>query len=222
MFAWFGIGFLWALFRAEIGIANILPVAMEGRDLVIDGVVSSIPVRTERKTRFLFDVLKVREIDTETDWDSIGWERGRRVRLNWHGKMLLLLSGERWRLTVRLKRPHGFRNPGGFDYEKWLFQEGIRATGYVRSGQENRKITEANAASLNRMRHRLAQAMGKALVDAAYGGIVQALTIGVRDGVREEQWTTLRATGTAHLMAISGLHVGLITTRTYALTLLEN
>nr|VFK51656.1 MAG: competence protein ComEC [Candidatus Kentron sp. TUN]VFK53631.1 MAG: competence protein ComEC [Candidatus Kentron sp. TUN] len=210
MVAWFGTGFLWALFRAEVGVSNILPTDLEGHDLVVDGIVASIPIQTGRKTRFLLDVRAIEPPAHVSN--SNRWGRGQRIRLNWYGKSPQLLPGERWRLTVRLKRPRGFRNPGGFDYEKWLFQQGIRATGYVKSKLENRKIAEGGRISLTRLRYGLARVMEESLADSSHAGIVKALAIGVRDDVTERQWTVLRATGTAHLMAISGLHIGLITT----------
>nr|VFJ86201.1 MAG: competence protein ComEC [Candidatus Kentron sp. LFY] len=205
--AWLGIGFLWALFRAEVGLSNVLPADLEGYDLVIDGIIASIPTQAGHKTGFLLDVLEIEPSAHTPDRNT--WGRGQRIRLNWYGVHPRILPGERWRLTVRLKRPRGFGNPG-FDYEKWLFQQGIRATGYVRSGLENRRIMANNPMSLIHVRYRLAQIIHS--VDSPYAGIVKALTIGVRDEVTEEQWTTLRTTGTAHLMAISGLHIGLIGT----------
>jgi len=207
--AWFGAGFLWALFRAEIGVSNILPMGLEGHDLTLDGIVASIPMESERKTGFLLDVLEIEppvQVSNENKWG-----RGQRIRLNWYREAPQLLPGERWCLTVRLKRPRGFRNPG-FDYEKWLFQQGIRATGYVRSGSENRKIAEGDQLSLTRVRYGLARVIEEKLAGSPHAGIVKALAIGIRDDITEQQWTILRKTGTAHLMAISGLHIGLITT----------
>nr|VFK36375.1 MAG: competence protein ComEC [Candidatus Kentron sp. SD]VFK38578.1 MAG: competence protein ComEC [Candidatus Kentron sp. SD] len=206
--AWFGAGFLWALFRAEVGVSNILPSELEGHDLAIRGVIASIPVPSGRKTRFLLDIL---EMEAQVPVSNRRqWGPGQRVRLNWYGKPPRLLPGERWRLTVRLKRPSGFMNPGGFDYEKWLFRQGVRATGYVRSGPENRKIGEGQRISLTRLRYRLAGFIEESLPGSPYAGIIKALAIGVRDDVTEAQWRILRTTGTAHLMAISGLHIGLV------------
>jgi competence protein ComEC len=44
---------------------------------------------------------------------------------------------------VKLKRPRGFRNPGGFDYERWLFQQRLRATGYVLQSWRDRLLSQA-------------------------------------------------------------------------------
>nr|VFJ69433.1 MAG: competence protein ComEC [Candidatus Kentron sp. FM]VFJ70047.1 MAG: competence protein ComEC [Candidatus Kentron sp. FM]VFK18067.1 MAG: competence protein ComEC [Candidatus Kentron sp. FM] len=216
--AWFGMGFLWASFRAGVDLANVLPAALEGHDLAVEGIVVSLPVETGRKTRFLLDITEA----PPPPCCPTSWGPGRRIRLDWYGSPPRLLPGERWRLTVRLKRPRGFRNPGGFDYEQWLFRQGIGATGYVRSAhgsdQGNERLPGGENLSLSRLRYRLARAIGEILEDThdgaspSYAGIVKALAIGVRDDMTQGQWTTLRVTGTAHLMAISGLHIGLVTT----------
>nr|VFJ44621.1 MAG: competence protein ComEC [Candidatus Kentron sp. FW] len=210
MLAWVGAGFLWALLRAESGVSNILPEDLEGHDLVLDGIIVSVPARSGPKTGFLLDIVALKTSDH--DFHRGEWGPGQRIRLNWYGRSPRLLPGERWRLTARLKRPNGFRNPGGFDYEKWLFRQGIRATGYVKSRLENRKLQGEDRFSLDHVRYRLAQLIRQHLADSPHAGIVKALAIGVRDDVTQEQWATLRSTGTAHLMAISGLHIGLITT----------
>nr|VFJ65038.1 MAG: competence protein ComEC [Candidatus Kentron sp. DK] len=221
--AWFGMGFTWALLRAGMGLADILPVALEGQDVTCHGVIASLPVETGHKTRFLLDIIRVEETPapapaTREKPTADPWGPGRRARLNWYHRAPRLLPGETWRLTVRLKRPRGFRNPGGFDYERWLFQQGIHATGYVRSAPGNGKIPGHGRISPDSVRYRLARKIDKALGGASHAGIVKALAIGVRDGITEDQWATLRATGTAHLMAISGLHIGLVTTLIFFLT----
>ncbi|MDO4796305.1 MAG: ComEC/Rec2 family competence protein, partial [Brachymonas sp.] len=65
--------------------------------------------------------------------------------------------GERWQMTVRLKQPHGSRNPFGFDYERWLWEQGLGATGYVRMGGQRpapEKIGQAHPLNLRVWRDR--------------------------------------------------------------------
>ncbi len=131
----------------------------------------------------------------------------RRLRLSWYGGPLVH-AGEIWRLTVRLKSPRGFHNPGGFDYERWLFAHGIGATGYVRRSDGNRLLEPPRG--IDALRGRLAAAIARSLGDSSLSGLVRALALGARDGISPGQWQVLRRTGTAHLVAISGLHIGLV------------
>ncbi len=131
----------------------------------------------------------------------------RRLRLSWYGGPPVH-AGEIWRLTVRLKSPRGFHNPGGFDYERWLFAHGIGATGYVRRSDGNRLLEPPRG--IDALRGRLAAAIARSLDDSSLSGLVRALALGARDGISPGQWQVLRRTGTAHLVAISGLHIGLV------------
>lgn len=208
--ALFGCGVLWCLLRAHAALLHELPAAVEGRDLRVEGVVASIPVRAGIRTRFRFDVDRV-------VGSGSGWRVPGSVMLAWYGEAPALHPGERWRFTVRLKRPHGLLNPGGFDYERWLFEQGIRATGYVRGGEPARHLGASASHGVLRLRARLARAIDAALGERAHSGLVQALAIGVRDPISEAEWDVLRATGTSHLVAISGLHVGLVAGVAYAI-----
>ncbi|MEM7258791.1 MAG: DNA internalization-related competence protein ComEC/Rec2, partial [Pseudomonadota bacterium] len=111
-----------------------------------------------------------------------------------------------------LRAPHGFRNPGGFDYEKWLFQQRIVATGYVRDSG-SAQLLDTNASPANRMhsaRLWVKQRLQQATADYQHGGLVLAIAIGDRSGIDQTQWQRFIATGTNHLLAISGLHISLV------------
>ena len=198
-----GCGFLWALFRAALILAHPLPIDLEGKNLRIDGVITSVPVRDGIKTQFLFETNDI--LGYGRTWHSPGL-----IRLNWYGNVPRLRPGERWLLTVRLKRPHGFMNPGSFDYERWLFQQGIVATGYVRDAHANQMIDRSERHLIATARQHAQDRIDEALDGTPFVGIVKALAIGMRADIPDEQWRVLRTTGTAHLMAISGLHIGLI------------
>lgn len=197
-------GFLWCLWSAQQILAVGLPVELEGRDLVLTGQVAGLPESQERRTRFLFDVSQLSVDGERQHWPA-------RIRLNWYGgSRPVLQPGETWRLQVRLKRPFGFRNPGGFDYERWLFAQRIRATGYVRQPQQRLEARPvAWRYRLDRARQQLSTVLQQRLSGQA-GSLFAALTVGDRRGIEPSTWEALRVTGTAHLLAISGMHIGLL------------
>ncbi|MBK8162331.1 MAG: DNA internalization-related competence protein ComEC/Rec2 [Gammaproteobacteria bacterium] len=196
-------GFLWSLLHAQHILAPGLVPDLEGRDLEVEGVIVSIPERLEGATRFQFRV--------ERMGDGAPVPPPGRVRLSWYNDAPELRAGERWRLRVRMKRPHGFHNPGGFDFEGWLYQNRIRATGYVRPAADNRRLeTAAPGYLLQRVRQDLFERLDGTLAGRELGGVISALAIGERQGITQGQWDVFRRTGTTHLVAISGLHVGMI------------
>ncbi len=200
--ALFACGFLWALMRAQYLLGAVLPESLEGQTLVVDGKVTGLPSGDPRRLRFDFRISAARR-----DGRPLGF-RGR-VRLSWYQDAPLVLPGEQWQLAVRLKRPRGLVNRGGRDYERWLFQRGFTATGYVLSAAGNRLRGPRGAAGLNGLRQRIASAIGSYLAGQPSAALVTALAVGDRSTMTRAQWQTLRATGTSHLMAISGLHIGL-------------
>ncbi len=206
-------GYLWAIFMAQQRLADRLTPELEGQDVVVVGQVVSLPESSSQRTRFVFEIEKLSYRGEQHAAPS-------RVRINWYQGAPELLPGQRWQLTVRLKRPRGMMNPGGFDYEQWLFQQGIRATGYVRASGDNRLLeSPLIAIPVQRLRYELQQRLDEMLTDEAHAGIIQALAIGVRGGIDDEEWALLLATGTNHLMAISGLHIGLVAGLIYLLLL---
>jgi len=139
----------------------------------------------------------------------------RRVRLNWYEPDTVPRIGERWRFTVVLRAPRGLVNPGGFDYERWLFTRGIGATGYVRG--EGRRLGAAGPARVTWWRSRLEQSLAAVLPEGAGRGVMVALATGSRHRLDAASTELFQATGTSHLMAISGLHVGLVAGLVFAL-----
>ena len=197
--SWILLGFAWTVFRAGLVLAPELPPEQEGKDLVVEGVVTSLVRRDGPHLRFTLTTLET------TRSGEHGLPRTN-LLLRWYHADSDIRVGEGWRLTVRLKRPHGFQNPGGFDYEKYLFRHRLRATGYVRNAA---RIPEKDhpvwwQEARENLQHYL-RASG-----LAHEGLIRALVIGDRAGVSDGQWQTLVRTGTLHLLAISGLHIGLV------------
>ncbi|MGH8555832.1 MAG: ComEC/Rec2 family competence protein, partial [Gammaproteobacteria bacterium] len=201
--AWFALGFAWALLRGSSILAAGLAPALEGEPLVIEGTVAGLPRAYERALNFDMDVAEVTGMGKE--WPSPG-----RVRLSWYGRERILVPGETWRFAVKLKRPHGFMNPGGFDYEGWLFQRRIRALGHVIDSPRNQRLEGARGALVDRLRQRLALKLAGVAGQSSQGNVLTALVIGTQDAIGPEQWQVFNRTGTSHLVSISGLHIGLI------------
>src|SRR5581483_7058704 len=175
--ACFVLGFAWAGARAQLRMADRLDASLEGRDVVITGVIAELPQPVERGARFDFDV------------ESAPAGVPSRVQLSWYNglapeefqEVAPVRAGERWRFTVRLRRPRGNANPHGFDYEAWLLERGTGATGYVTPrGDHERLAAMVHAPSywIERARERVRERFWDALAGERYGGILTALAIG--------------------------------------------
>lgn len=205
--AWGAAGFLWTL--CWVAPAQMqLPAQLQGLDLDVEGWIVSLPRSYSRSTQFQLEVSRLQQGDRTIPYAG-------QIRLNWYNDAPLLQVGDRWRLTVRLQRPRGLANPGGFDYERWLFSAGIHATGYVRTGIE--KLAAAERYPVNQFRQTQAARLTQALPDHPFTGILIALAVGEQQGISDDQWEVLRRTGTAHLVAISGLHIALVAGFAFAL-----
>ncbi len=205
------LGFFWALLHAHWTLLHSLPAQLQGRNLTAVGTVVSLPVVTGDRSRFEFNIERL-SIDGK-QYPSPG-----KVRLGWYHTPPVLIPGEQWQLLVRLKQPHGFMNPGGFDYEGWLFRNGIRATGYIRASPLNQRIAASPPGyGLQRLRLKIAALIQRGTGDPEVAGLLKALVIGDRSGLSAEAWELFRRTGTSHLIAISGLHIGIVAGLAYLL-----
>jgi competence protein ComEC len=208
------LGLGYAQHRAEVRLSDELAQAWEGRDIAIIGAVSSLPTVTERGVRFQIEV---------EDILTAGAVIPRHISLNWYTELNrktnestlppTLTPGERWQLSVRLRRPHGSANPHGFDFEAYALERNIRATGYVRPKGENKKLAkDATGAmfAINKVRLLIRERMMEALGDSPHAGVLVALAVGEQNAIPANQWKTFWRTGTGHLMSISGLHITMV------------
>jgi competence protein ComEC len=212
LLAFFLIGFGWSAMRADFRLADHLAADWEGRDVEVVGVVAELPQAFARGQRFSFDVESI---------SPVGAVVPSRVMLSWYrgeheGELhesAAVHAGERWRLTVRLKRPHGNANPHGFDYEAWLLERAIRASGYVRAKGDNRRLDTLVAHPsylMERAREAIRTRFLAALPADDYAGILVALAVGDQRAIEGDYWRVFSRTGTTHLMSISGLHVTMV------------
>lgn len=170
------------------------------KNFILRGVISSIPDISAEKTVFLLD-----------DGERLN-------RLVWR-KAPPMHAGEEWQLSVKLFQPKGWINPGNIDYGKWLYSQHIGAIGFVLKGGNSYCITtHPNAYFLNRLRESICQSINALLPHDPMAPFLTALTVGVRNGITPDQWAILQNTGTNHLIAIAGLHIGFLASLIYAIT----
>jgi len=218
--ACFALGFSWAAWCAQQRLADALPAEWEGRNIAVVGVVAGLPQAYDRGVRFEFDIERVLTPGARVPQHIVLSWWGTPARDDRPATFPSLEPGERWLLTVRLKRPHGTANPHGFDYEAWLFERNLRAAGYVRPKTARERL----ATMVHEPRYWVERARGAirsriqaALPDAPYAGVIAALAIGDQRAIPPEQWQTFTRTGVNHLMSISGLHVTMVSGLVFAL-----
>ena len=138
-----------------------------------------------------------------------------RIRLSWFQPPVELRLGDVWQMELRLRRPRGSSNPGTFDYEAWLFRERVGATGYVVGSHRNHLIRSGDLDVVDRVRQRFVDRVSSLTPESA--GVLAAISVGARHLITAQQWDRYARTGTSHLMAISGLHIGLAAGGAYVL-----
>jgi competence protein ComEC len=201
------LGFDYAAWIAQQRLADQLSFSDEGRDVQVIGIVAGLPSHIERGVRFAFEIEQVEPVQLHVP---------RLVTLTWYQSPDNLRPAQRWRMTVRLRRPHGTFNPAGFDSELWMLEQGIRATGYVRdgAGQAAPQCLQGAVWQLNpmidRLRDGLRARMQQQLQDRRYGGVIVALVMGDQGLIAQSDWTLFNRTGISHLVSISGLHITMI------------
>ncbi|MBA5687833.1 DNA internalization-related competence protein ComEC/Rec2 [Rugamonas apoptosis] len=225
------LGFGWAAMQARGALADQLDKADEGRDITLVGTIANLPFRFSDGVRFNFAVERVVGADVHVPANlSLAWYA------NWRGAVTEageasrqpadsmtgiaagsafgeVQPGERWQLAVRLQRPHGNANPYGFDYEVWLLEQGLRATGYVRPSAANRRLDSfvlSFGHVVERCRAVLRDRIQRALAGKEYAGVIVALVVGDQRGIPQSDWKVFNRTGIGHLISISGLHITMV------------
>lgn len=226
-------GFGWGAWRAEARLGGWLHAALVERDIPVEGVVAGLPDMAEHGARFFFMPTGGNQSGRAAHTAS-GTASGaavgtvgpdgeepvglpERLLLSWREPPEALQPGQRYRLTVRLRRPRGLANPHGFDYAYWLLAAGVGATGHVRHAVPILETTPSMQAPMplairiDAWRARLRDHLRAALPDEArFGAVLVALVVGDQHGIAQADWEVFRRTGIAHLVSISGLHITMI------------
>ncbi|HVF35796.1 MAG TPA: DNA internalization-related competence protein ComEC/Rec2 [Candidatus Saccharimonadia bacterium] len=194
------LGFGWCAWHAAASLAVRIPAELEGRDLKVRVETVDLPRAGSDAVRFDARLLAA-------SLDGRELKLAGRVRLSWYGRAEPPVPGSRLALVVRLKRPRGVVNPGGFDFERFALERRYAATGYVRSLVA---IEHDAPHRIDAMRAAFARVLRERFGADSTGALLAALAVGDQSALSEEDWHVLRATGTAHLIAISGMHVGIV------------
>lgn len=193
------IGGLWA----NQQLYHRLPLALDKADVTVTGTIASLVIGEDERTAFEFKIAAIEN-------GPAGLPPLRKLRLSWYGEADLV-PGETWRLRVRLRAPRGFSNPGAFDYSGWLLSEGISATGYVREGLLNQRLSGPSRFPLVHLRHRLLEQLnGQDNASADARALMAALVLGEQRLIAPDTFRLLQRTGTVHLVVVSGLQIGMI------------
>lgn len=224
------LGWMQTGWRAAMYADAALDARLEGADIRITGVIAAMPQRDESGLRFRLDVESAQLLQ---EGKPVPVQLPPRIQLAWYRSLPRLSedaaaipfaelhsgsgdikAGERWQMVARLKAPHGNLNPHGFDYEFWLWEQGIAATGYVRAtpresarGDAPSKIGETWQHPLEAARQKVRDAIFEKVSSPPLAGVIAALAVGDQAAIDRADWDVYRATGVAHLMSISGLHI---------------
>ncbi len=196
LLAVFMLSMSWSVYQAQQYLNQRVPTDIEGKAFRVLVQIDGLPELTKFGQKIRIQPLAMRsqliyDIPSNTRWQLTS------------DKIYPFRPNQQWQLTVTLKRPHGTASAGAFDYEAWLLSENITATGkigraiFVQSGQR----------SFDEWRLQLREKFQQAFGESVASGVTLALLTGDRALVPNSAWDLYAATGTSHLMAISGTHV---------------
>jgi competence protein ComEC len=177
---------------------RVVPPGADTR-VLLEGIVSSVPQREGLELRFDAQVVMV---DAGSD------ARLRNARLTWRDAPFVPRVGERWRWVVRLSAPAPLRNFVGGDMARVAFRDRVHLTGRVLPAALNGRLRLADS-SIDTARARIAVRIADSVRDPDAAALLTALAVGLTGDMSLDQWRVFNATGTTHLVAISGLHVTL-------------
>ncbi len=202
----FVLGLVWLSAHGHWRLNDVLPPELHRVEQLCEGrVVSPLDVSGQR-WRFEF---RLQRCQNKDQWRETNYT----VRTAWYrapADAQLPRGGERWRFALKLKQPRGNSNPGGFDRETWMFQRNFKASAYVSDASHSLRLRGASWWSLAAWREWVSKRLQLALPAGPHAAVIPALILADRSGIEPALWQRFRDVGTAHLLAISGLHVGLI------------
>lgn len=206
----FLLGMWWLAWQGRETFDDWWPLTSAPEELWVEGLVWSVPIPTDQGQRFRFKLERLCHASNRLSCDESAWHSDDRLVQLSSYEPLPLTPGQRWRWQVRLRRPHGFSNPGAYDYEAWLLQQRVAALGYVRNTKSAELLAHNSGRFVEGLRHRLLQALEEVGGEFAQLPLVMALSVGEGSRIPVQDWELFNRTGTSHLMVISGSHITLV------------
>ncbi|MFT6466045.1 DNA internalization-related competence protein ComEC/Rec2 [Halopseudomonas sp.] len=203
-------GVVWACLFHHQQLEQRLHSALDMQRVVLEGRVQGLPEATDIGWRF-----RIADARLQDSPQGVG-QALPSIRAHWYAGEQVF-PGEYWRFEARLRRPRGMSNPGRFDYEAWLYANGVGAVASISSGEH---MQRPNTSGLGPVRDYIRQRLQKVLVESPGHSRLTALVVGDRSVLDKADWDVLQATGTSHLMVISGLHVGMFAAAIFGLAAL--
>ena len=200
--------YLWSSAAFHYHLDHRLLAAYDNQVVMVRGIVADIPQLGHGRISLYLKAIEI---------DDYPGAIPRLARFNWYQDQVTPRAGELWQFQVKLKQPRGRANPAGFDFAAWQFVKGIDVNGYIRNSVLNTKIRSASVVSVNYWRMALASAIDRNCSSCEHRGLIKALALGFRGDINDSQKRLLQSSGTAHLLAISGLHIGMVALLFYGL-----
>lgn len=219
----FLLGFSYSYIYAKSLLDKQLAIDLDNKTFVVEGVIDSLIKRTPSSIGFDFTVKYLYIEGKDKHLSKIDSNNYKKMRLSYYINVASikeslvnsLHTGDYWQFKVKLRRPRGFVNPSSFDYQAYLLAQGFSATGYIKSSQYNKKLTNYCkeflyiSTQINCVRRDINNFLDANFSHSNTIGLLKGLLTGDKQFVTTSQWYTLKNTGTIHLLAISGLHIGL-------------
>ncbi|GAA0212054.1 ComEC family protein [Kangiella japonica] len=193
LFSGFIFGLGWSLTHASWRLSAQIPAPENNSVHIIEAVIDSLPAIYPEYCQFR---AKVNQSDSKK-------LQNKQLLLKDYSRQCAYRLGDKWSMQVKLKPIYGPVNQGGFDYERYIFQSGLDGKGYIKSSEF---LEPSYPYSINRLR----QTLFEKLQPYTNYGLLQALVIGEKSGIPNQEKVLLRQLGLSHLIAISGLHISII------------
>ncbi len=203
-----------SLYQAKRTQADQLDASLTGQTTIVQGWVISLPKIT--KTSAKYAKAKASQLEQNAEFlfepTETSLNLPAKFRVNWYRNAPSIAAAEKWQLQLRLKPPRGKLNFQGFDYERWLFRQNIGGLASVVAGHrlESADVT-LDLQSLSWRQQLLTQIETLTSNNSQQANaLIRALGVADKSAINQSTRDLFARTGTAHLLAISGLHIGLV------------